>query len=59
MGKIKELMIDLQNEYGKDLEDMPNGFDFEAYLEMRANEPSSGDDTGKETLFCHFVKSRK
>jgi hypothetical protein len=38
MGAIKNLFIELQNEYGKDLEDLPQGFDMQKYLQEKANE---------------------
>ena len=40
MGRIKDLVIELQNEYGFDLENMPNGFDMDEYLEMKSKEKS-------------------
>ncbi len=57
MGKIKELLIDLQNEYGKELEDLPEGFDFDAYLSEKASAPEKRGD--QQDLFCQVVKSRK
>ncbi len=57
MGKIKELLIDLQNEYGKELEDLPEGFDFDAYLSEKAS--VSENQEGQPDLFCQIVKSRK
>jgi hypothetical protein len=38
MGRIKDLVIELQNEYGFDLENMPNGFAMDEYLEMKSKE---------------------
>ena len=40
MGRIKDLVIELQNEYGFDLENMPNGFAIDEYLEMKSKEKS-------------------
>jgi hypothetical protein len=57
MGKIKELLIDLQNEYGQDLENLPEGFDFDAYLEEKSNEQE--EQEGQLELFCQKVKSMK
>jgi hypothetical protein len=38
MGRIKDLVIELQNEYGQELEGMPEDFSMEDYLKMRAEE---------------------
>jgi len=38
MGRIKDLVIDLQNEYGYDLENLPEGFSMDEYLEMKSKE---------------------
>lgn len=38
MGHIKELFIDLQNEFGLNLENMPEDFSTEDYLKERAKE---------------------
>lgn len=53
MGRIKELVIDLQNEYGYDLENLPEGFSMDDYLEMKAREISEARE-----LFCNQVKSK-
>jgi hypothetical protein len=53
MGRIKDLVIELQNEYGFDLENMPEEFSVDDYLKMKANEVS------EEELFCEQVKNRK
>jgi hypothetical protein len=50
MGRIKDLVIELQNEYGYDLENLPEGFSMEEYLEMKSQE---------QELFCQQVKNRK
>ena len=49
MGRIKDLVIELQNEYGYDLENLPEGFSMEEYLEMKSQE---------QELFCQQVKNR-
>lgn len=36
MGRIKELVTDLMNEYGHDLENLPEDFDMEVYLKEKA-----------------------
>ena len=38
MGRIKDLVIELQNEYGYDLENLPEDFSMAEYLEIKANE---------------------
>lgn len=38
MGRIKDLAIDLMNEYGENLVDLPEDFDMEAYLKERAEQ---------------------
>ena len=38
MGRIKDLVIELQNEYGFDLENLPEGFSVDDYLEMKSLE---------------------
>jgi len=38
MGRIKDLVIELQNEYGFELENMPEDFSMDDYLNMRAEE---------------------
>lgn len=48
MGRVKDLFIELQNEYGYDLEDLPEGFDAEKYLKEKAQE--------EDELFCQKVK---
>lgn len=51
MGRIKDLVIELQNEFGFDLENLPEGFSMDEYLEKRASEIEEGQ------LFCEKVKS--
>ena len=38
MGRIKDLIIQLQNEYGKELENMPEDFSMDDYLKLKAGE---------------------
>jgi hypothetical protein len=73
MGRIKDLVIELQNEYGFDLENLPEGFSVDDYLEMKSREikPLSLSDINRDTLsfavkvpckeelFCEQVKNRK
>ena len=47
MGRIKDLVIELQNEFGYNMEDMPEDFNMDEYLASKANE---------EELFCEKVK---
>ena len=38
MGRVKEIFIELQNQYGQNLEDAPEGFSMEDYLKRKADE---------------------
>jgi len=38
MGKMKDLFIDLQNQFGLNLENMPEDFSMENYVAERAKE---------------------
>ena len=38
MARIKDLIIDLQNEYGYDMEFLPEDFNMDEYLAKRASE---------------------
>ena len=38
MGRIKDLIIELQNEYGQELENMPDDFSMDDYLKLKAAE---------------------
>lgn len=51
MGRIKDLVIELQNEFGYDMENMPEGFNMDEYLEKRSKEISEAEE-----LFCKKVK---
>lgn len=47
MGRIKEIFTELQNKYGKNLEDMPKGMSLEDILQQ------------KDELFCERFKKAK
>lgn len=38
MGKMKDLFIDLQNQFGLNLEDMPEDFSMDNYIAEKAKE---------------------
>jgi hypothetical protein len=38
MGKMKEIFMELQEQYGENLENLPDNFSQEEYLDKRANE---------------------
>ena len=38
MGSIKDLIIELQNEYGYELEKLPEDFSMEEYLKEKSEE---------------------
>lgn len=44
MGRIKDLVIELQNVYGQELEEMPEDFSMEDYLKMKAVEMSQSEN---------------
>ena len=50
MGRVKDLFIELQNEYGYELEYLPEGFDTEKYMKEKAQEQ-------EEELFCQKIKN--
>ena len=52
MGRIKDLVIELQNEYGFDLENLPEGFSVDDYLEMKSKE------VREQELFCQTFKRK-
>ena len=52
MGRIKDLVIDLQNEYGYDLENLPEVFSMDEYLEAKANEIK------EKELFCQTINRK-
>ena len=41
MARMKDIWIELQNLYGLNLEDAPEGFSFEDYLKDRENEKTT------------------
>jgi len=49
MGRMKELFIELQNEYGQELEGLPEVFDAEKYLAEHASQ--------EDQTFCQRIKS--
>ncbi len=54
MGRMKDLFIDLQNDYGYNLEDLPEGYSTEEYIAAAINEKEA-----QEQLFCQQYKSSK
>jgi hypothetical protein len=48
MGRIKDLVIELQNEFGFDMEFLPEDFNMDEYLAKKS---------GEKELFCQQVKS--
>lgn len=44
MGRIKDLVIELQNEYGVELENIPEDFSMEDYLKLKASEIKPSDE---------------
>jgi hypothetical protein len=54
MGRMKDLFIDLQNDYGYNLEDLPEGFSMEEYIAAAIKEKEA-----QEQLFCQQYKSSK
>ena len=48
MGRIKDLVIELQNEYGVELENIPEDFSMEDYLKLKAGEIESQNNNEKE-----------
>lgn len=72
MGRIKDLVIELQNEFGYNMEDMPEDFNMDEYLAKRSGEITLAiSDINRDTLqfavkvpytedlFCQQVKSEK
>lgn len=53
MARIKDLIIDLQNEYGYDMEFLPEDFNMDEYLAKRAQEISESEQS---ELFCEKIK---
>ena len=52
MGRIKDLVIELQNEFGYNMEEMPHDFNMDEYLEKKSSELE------REPLFCELIKSK-
>jgi hypothetical protein len=50
---MKDLYIDLQNEYGQNLEDLPEGFSMEEYIEKSIQEKQ------RDQLFCQQYAEQK
>jgi hypothetical protein len=71
MGRVKDLVIELQNEFGFDMEFLPEDFNMCEYLSKKSGEikPLSTSDINRDTLqfavkvpytedlFCQQVKS--
>lgn len=53
MGRIKDLVIELQNEFGFDMEFLPEDFNMDEFLAKRSKEKSLDE------LFCEKVKLEK
>jgi len=51
---MKDLYIELQNEFGQNLEDLPEGFSMEEYVDSYVNEKKA-----QERLFCQQYLERK
>lgn len=54
MARIKDLIIDLQNEFGYDMEFLPEDFNMDEYLAKRAQEILESE---QKELFCEKIKS--
>lgn len=44
MGRVKEIFIELQNQYGQNLEDAPVDFSMDDYLKMKADEANDDNE---------------
>lgn len=44
MGAIKEIMVELQNQYGYDLEYLPEDFDWDAHFKSKSDELDKEND---------------
>ena len=53
MGRIKDLVIELQNEFGFDMEFLPEDFNMDEFLAKRSKEKSLDE------LFCEKVNKLK
>lgn len=54
MGRIKDLVIELQNEFGFDMEFLPEDFNMDEYLSKKSKEKTNLDQ-----LFCDKVNKIK
>jgi hypothetical protein len=54
MGRIKDLVIELQNEFGFDMEFLPEDFNMDEYLSKKSKEKKNLDQ-----LFCDKVNKIK
>ena len=54
MGRIKDLVIELQNEFGFDMEFLPEDFNMDEYLVKKSKEKTNLDQ-----LFCDKVNKLK
>ena len=54
MGRIKDLVIELQNEFGFDMEFLPEDFNMDEYLSKKSKEKTNLDQ-----LFCDKVNNIK
>lgn len=55
MGRIKDLVIELQNEFGYNMEFLPEDFNMDEYLAKKTQEV---EVNYTEDLFCNQVKSK-
>ena len=56
MGKLKEIYIDLQNKYGVNLEDAPNDFSIDSYLESLSEIVVNFPNIGETNLKLETVR---
>ena len=54
MGRVKDLVIELQNEFGFDMEFLPEDFNMDEYLSKKSKEKTNLDQ-----LFCDKVNKIK
>ena len=54
MARIKDLVIELQNEFGFDMEFLPEDFNMDEYLSKKSKEKTNLDQ-----LFCDKVNKLK
>ena len=59
MGRVKDLVIDLQNQYGLDFENLPEGFSIDDCIEKKLLDiESSKNEDDSKLLFCQKVKNK-